>query len=64
MHGELVVLAMLLLRMSSSLTALSMIFFEVPSTIRHFHYKSGWAFVSAGTASDLDDGRTGYRVVA
>lgn len=31
---------MLLLRMSSSLTALSMIFLDVRSTIRHFHYQS------------------------
>ena len=34
-------LAMLWLRMSSSLTALSIIFFELLSTIRHFHYCLG-----------------------
>lgn len=33
-------LAILLLRMSSSLTALSMIFLEVLSTTRHFHWGS------------------------
>lgn len=31
--------------------------------IKHFHYGSRRELVSAGTWSDLNDGRTGYRVV-
>jgi hypothetical protein len=50
------ILAMLLLRMSSSLTTLSIIFFELSSTIRHFHYtgkrvRSQYALVRQGGRS-------------
>jgi hypothetical protein len=58
-------LAMLLLRMSSSLTALSRIFLEFESTMRHFHcrksvsyscWKRAWwveTYVTSGDALDM-----------